>query len=136
MALASSPPRRYTTSRQLIAGDDFNNLNDHSFSFQTLTAVGASQVAAAPVNAANVEIPAGNAAAGVRLPPAYPGNEISILNNSSNTQNVYPALGEQIQNGATGYATANTAVTVLTNVNAVYFCIKKGFWQITKTTGP
>lgn len=137
MTFPASPPRRYTNSKQLIGGDDFNNLNDHLNSFQGLTALGVGQADAAQINAANVEILAGSAAAtGVKLPVSYPGASVCILNNSANTENVYPLGNDQIQNAATGYAAAGVAVTMATLVNAEFFCIKKGFWQMTKTTGP
>jgi hypothetical protein len=137
MTYPASPPRRYTTSKQLIGGDDFNNLNDHLNSFQALTALGVAQADAAQINAANVEILVGSAAnTGVKLPVSYPGASIIILNNSANTENIYPLGNDQIQNGATGFAAAAAAVTMATGVSASFMCIKKGFWQVDKTTGP
>lgn len=136
MGIPKSPPKRYTSSRQLIAGDDFNSLNDELNSFQTLTATGASQAAAASINAANVEIPAGNAAGSVVLPVSYPGAMVNILNNSANTQSVFPGGTDQIQSGATGYGAAGAAVTMLTGVSAIFYCIKVGFWQVSKNGGP
>jgi hypothetical protein len=133
MTIPASPPRRYTTSRQLIAGDDFNNLSDHNYSFQTLTATGATQAAAASVNAANVEIPAGNAAAGIKLPIAYPGQDVTVVNNSSNTITVYGAGTDVVQSGNAPitYAAAATGVTMATLTSYYFTCIKKGFWQRT-----
>lgn len=130
MSFPKSPPARYITSRQLIAGSDMNNLNDQNFSYQLLLAVGVAQGDAAAIDAANVEIAAGSAAnTGVRLPVSYPGAAINILNNSLNTENVYPNGTDQIQNGATTYAAASAAITMATLVSETLFCIKAGFWQ-------
>lgn len=137
MAYPASPPRRYTTSKQLIGGDDFNNLNDHLNSAQAVTAAGVAQVDAAAINASNVEVLAGSANnAGVRLPVSYPGAEICILNNSANTTIVYATGTDVIQNGATGYAAAAAGVNMATLVSDVFYCVKKGFWQVTKAGGP
>lgn len=129
MSFPKSPPARYSSSRQLIAGSDMNNLNDAQNSYQLLTPTGATQVAAALIDASNVEIPAGAAAAGVVMPVSYPGAEVDILNNSGNNQNVYPNGTDQIQNGGTGYAGASTAVVIATLVSWRLHCIKQGFWQ-------
>lgn len=133
MAIPNSPPRRYSTSKQLIAGDDFNKLNDELNSFQTLTPTGATQAAAAPINAANIEIPAGAAAAGVVLPVSYPGAIVNILNNSSNTTTVYGTGTDVVQTSGTTYAAAATGVSLVTLTSATYFCIKTGFWQRSTT---
>jgi hypothetical protein len=132
MGIPSSPPRRYTTSRQLIAGDDFNNLSDQLNSFQAVTALGVDQNSAAAINAANVEILAGSAAAtGVRLPVSYPGLIINLLNNSANTENIFPLGNDQIQTGNAPitYGAAGAAVTAATLTSYSFICMKKGFWQ-------
>jgi len=137
MSIPKSPPARYSSSRQLIAGADINNLNDHSFSFQTVTPAGASQVTAVPLDAANIEIAAAAAAGGVILPVSFPGQTVEIINNSLNTTTVYPnGATDVIQNGATGYAAATVGVTVATLVAATFYCIKAGFWQVAKAGGP
>lgn len=132
MAIPKNPPRRYTASRQLIGGDDFNNLNDQLNSFQTLTPAGATQAAAAQINASHVELLTAGAA-GVVLPVSYPGAVVCILNNSGNAQNVYPAGTDQVQNAATTYAGASTAVSLVSLASACYYCIKTGFWQRSAT---
>lgn len=137
MTIPLSPPRRYTTSRQLIGGDDFNNLNDQLNSSQSLTATGVAQGDAAQINAANVEILAGSANnSGARLPVSYAGAILDILNNSANTTIIYATGTDVIQNGATGYAAAAAGVNMATLVPATFICIKKGFWQVLKITGP
>jgi hypothetical protein len=139
MTIPASAPRRYTTSRQLIAGDDFNNLSDHIYGFASIAALGATQAAATQITASNIEVTLANSInnGGIILPNAIPGQDVSVLNNNANTTKVYPqGTTDVIQNGATGFAAAQTAVTMATGVNANFFCIKKGFWQMTKTTGP
>jgi hypothetical protein len=130
MGIPSAPNQRYTTSKQLIAGSDMNNLSDQLNSAQKLTALGTTQATAAAINAANVEIASGSAAnAGVRLPTSYPGLIVNILNNSLNTSDVYPGGTDQIQNAGTTYAAASAAVTMATLVSWSLICMKKGFWQ-------
>lgn len=139
MTYPASAPRRYTTSRQLIGGDDFNNVSDHSYSFASIAALGTTQGTATAINAANVEVTLANSInnGGVLLPIAYPGGFVNILNNSGQTTKIYPqANGDVIQNSTTGYAAANTAITAATNVPLELYCVKKGFWQVTKSIGP
>ena len=128
MTIPNSPPRRYSSSKQLIGGDDFNKLNDELNSFASITPAGATQAAATPINSANVELLTASGA-GVVLPISYPGAVVNILNNSGNTQNIYPNGTDQVQNAGTTYAGASTAVTLGSGNSASYFCIKTGFWQ-------
>lgn len=128
--IPKSSPNRYTTSRQMIAGSDINNLSDASFSFAQVTAIGVDQGSAVPINAANIEILSGSANnAGARLPVSYPGAAINILNNSLNSSNIYATGTDVIQNGGTTFAAAAAAVSMATLVSATFFCIKAGFWQ-------
>lgn len=125
--------QRFIPSRQLLPGSWANAVVDSVYSYQSLTPTGANQAAAAPINAANVEIPSGAAAAGILLPPARPGISIDVLNNSANTQNIYPSGTDRIQNAGTGYAAAGAAVTAATGTSYTFICIKAGFWQRTVT---
>lgn len=128
--IPKSPPNRYTTSKQLIAGSDMNNLTDQSFSFQQLTAAGVAQVDAAQIDAANVEILSGSANnAGIKLPVSYPGVAVNVLNNSLNTTLLYAQGLDVVQNGGTTYAAATASVPIATLVSVTFFCIKQGFWQ-------
>lgn len=128
MPYPAAPPARYISSRQLIAGNDINALNDALFSAQTLTPLGATQAAAAPINASSVELLTA-ATAGARLPGSFPGAEVTILNNSGAAQNIYPSGTDQLQNAATTYAGASTAVSLASLASVIYRCVKKGFWQ-------
>jgi hypothetical protein len=127
MSIPNSPPNRYTSSRQTIAGSDINNLSDRVCSFQALTAIGAAQATAAAIDAANIEVLAGSANnAGVRLPVSYPGAEVAILNNSANNTIVYGNGTDTIQSSGTAFTATMTMATL---TSTLFFCIKKGFWQ-------
>lgn len=118
---------RLISSRQLIPGGLINDMNDTAYSFQQLTAAGTTVVDAALVNAANVEILSGSANnAGAKLPPALPGFTVAVLNNSLNTTKVYGSGTDTIQTTATTFA---ASVDMATLVQAVFRCIKAGFWQ-------
>lgn len=122
---------RLISSRQLIPGNLINDMNDGEYSYQLLTALGVAQVDAAKVNAANVEIAAGSANnAGVVLPAAYVGADISILNNSANTTVIYGNGTDTVQNAGTTFA---ASITMATLVSIRLHCIKAGFWQRTIT---
>lgn len=137
MSVPKSTPTRLISSRQLIAGSLVNDMNDANYSFTSITAAGVAQADAAAIDFANVEVKAGSANnAGVRLPVAYPGADVNILNNSANSTIVYASGTDVIQNGATGYAAAAAGVTMATLVASSYVCVKAGFWQVTKFGGP
>jgi hypothetical protein len=129
MSIPKSPPPKYTSSRQLIAGADFNNLNDQLNSFQQLTATGSTQATAAPIDAAHVELLTTAGAAGVLLPVSYPGAMVAVLNNSGQTITVYGNGTDVVQTSGTTYAAAATGITMATLVCDLFFCIKTGFWQ-------
>src|SRR5882762_8897843 len=127
------PPKRTTTynqGRQLVDGADMQALFDAAQSSQQLNPAGAAtQAGATPINAVFVEVLAGAAASSVLLPPSYPGAEVNILNNSSNSQQVFGSGADVVQTTGTTYAAAATGVVLVTLAAAKYFCIKTGFWQ-------
>lgn len=135
MTIPASQPRVYTSSKQLIGGDDFNNVVNQLNSFQSLTPAGATQATATPINAANVELLTAGAA-GAALPVSFPGLIVNVLNNSGNTQSIYPNGNDQIQSSPTAFNAAGTAVTQASGLASTYICMKKGFWVIGKSTGP
>lgn len=120
---------RLVSSRQLVPGSLINDMNDALYSYQLLTALGVAQVDAAKVDAANVEVASGSANnAGIVLPAALPGSVIAVLNNSLNTTKVYGGGTDTVQTTATTFA---ASVDMATLVQAVFRCIKAGFWQRT-----
>lgn len=123
----SAPNASLISSRQLVPGSLINDMNNAQYSYQLLTALGVAQVDAALVNAANVEIASGSANnAGAKLPAAYPGAKINILNNSLNTTVIYGNGTDTIQTTSTTFA---ASITMATLVSIELFCIKPGFWQ-------
>ena len=127
------PPKRvtpYNPGRQLVDGQDMNNIFDAYQSSQQLNPAGAAtQAGATAINGALVEILAGAAASAVLLPPSYPGAEVLVLNNSSNSQQVFGAGADVVQSGGATYAAAATGVALITLTCAIYRCVKVGFWQ-------
>jgi len=127
------PPKRTTTynqGRQLVDGADMQALFDAAQSSQQLNPAGAAtQAGATPINAVFVEVLAGAAASAVLLPPSYPGAEVNILNNSSNSQQVFGSGADTVQTSGTTYAAAATGITMATLTCAIFFFIKTGFWQ-------
>jgi hypothetical protein len=122
--------QRFIASRQLLPGDWANALTDALTSAQAILAAGTTQADAALVNGTNFEVLTGSANnAGIKLPAAFPGAEINVLNNSANTTKIYGSGADVIQTTGTTYAAAATGVTMATLVSAKYFCIKAGFWQ-------
>lgn len=129
MTFPSKNRIQYTSSRQLIAGSSVNDLENQLNSFQQLTAAGTTVADAAVVDAANVEVLSGSANnAGIVLPAAYPGAVVSVLNNSLNTTKVYGKGTDTVQTTATTFA---ASVDMATLVQAVFRCIKAGYWQRT-----
>lgn len=127
----SAPNASLISSRQLVFGSLINDMNNAQYSYQLLTALGVAQVDAALVDAANVEIAAGSANnAGVKLPIAFPGADISFLNNSLNTTVIYGNGTDTVQTTGTTFA---ASITMATLVNIRLHCIKAGFWQRTIT---
>lgn len=135
MAIPNKSPSatRLIPSRQLVPGDLINQMNDAQYSFQRLLAGGATQILAAQISAANVEVDPASAAGGVVLPVSYPGAEVDILNNSLNTTTVYGSGTDVIQTTGTTFAAAATGITMATLVAIRLRCIKIGFWQRTIT---
>lgn len=131
MPLASTKTlfQRFISSRQLLPGDWANGITDALYSAQQVIPVGAAtQAAAVPVNAAQVEAIAGTASA-LRLPASYPGAEVTILNNSGNAQQIFGTGADVVQTSGTTYAAAATGVVLASLACAVYRCVKTGFWQ-------
>lgn len=127
---STSVRQRFIPSRQLLPGDWANGITDSLYSAQTVAPAGAAtQAGATSVNASQVEILAGSAASAVKLPASFPGAEVTILNNSSNSQQVFGTGADVVQSGAATYAAAATGVALVTLTCAVYRCVKTGFWQ-------
>lgn len=108
--LANQAPRLYTSSRQMIAGDDFNNvvaqLNSGEIGITAFAGGGianAYQLKAA----ANVVAVVATAGDSVKLPKGVVGRQVSVRNSGANSMNVFPyAATGKIDNQAAGVARA------------------------------
>lgn len=121
--------QRFIASRQLLPGDWANAISDAQYSTQQVVPAGAAtQVAAVPVNAAQVEAIAGTASA-LKLPPSFSGAVITILNNSGNAQQIFGTGADVVQTTGTTYAAAATGVAMANLTCAEFRCVKTGFWQ-------
>src|ERR1700740_211045 len=100
MPLPSKAPAQYTSSKQLIAGSDFNALSSQTNSAQSLTAsvtqTQASAIANATLNAAAVKVTTGNANDAVALPKGFAGAQVFVYNSSANALQVFPQVGDSI----------------------------------------
>src|SRR6185369_6161804 len=92
LRLPNSQARQYTSSRQLIAGDDFNNLvaqfnsmEDTITASTTQTQLGAKQLS----SSVNILTSVANANDAVKLPKGIPGLEVTIQNAGGNSAQVY-----------------------------------------------
>lgn len=123
-----------TPGFQEIDGDFVNGITQgHNSVFQNgLTAGGNSQATALQLadRISMFEIDTVAASAGVALPPALAGMEISVYNNGASTLTIYPSI---VNNGATGAQdTINNGTSfsggVATHTGAYFFCAKNGVW--------
>ena len=89
-----------------------------------------------------VELAAGvnriTASDGVKLPAANPGDQFSLINDTSSTIKVWPPTGGAIQIPGTSFGSAvvNTAGNLTTYSNAVYTCVIGGaasLWSVNKS---
>lgn len=58
------------------------------------------------------------------LPKSLPGLEIHVINNGAASMNVYPQLGDQINNGG-----ANSPFALATTKNVIFACSVAGRWH-------
>lgn len=69
-----------------------------------------------------------NSGAGVALPEAVQGTEISIYNNSANTLTVYPAIANNSLTGSQDTINNGTSTTATAHTSLYLFCAKNGNW--------
>lgn len=127
MPLPNLPINRYTNSRQLISGADFNALVDQLISYQEVVATPAgTQATSIKLSAANVRITnVATAADGVLLPPAKVGLEISIINDDAADAAQVFASGTDTMNATAGAA----GLSLAAGAAVIYRCIKAGNWR-------
>ena len=137
MALASLaqlfPSFFTTTGPTLPTGLDLQALIKSQYSASSgLTAVaGGGQSLASPINnyLTQVDVVA-TANDSVTLPPAIPGSEYILNNNTANSMQVFGLGSDQIQaSGSTTIQPATTGVAHAAQKAASYFCFKAGIWK-------
>ncbi len=120
LKLASTQPKLYTTSKQLIGGDDFNNVVSQLNSEKDgiVAGIGGGQAAATQLAAAvNTVKTVTTAADSVKLPKGFTGLEVWVSNADAANDATIFTFGVGTINGTDGAATginlahnANTAI--------------------------
>lgn len=120
--LPNSAPNRYTSGRQLVAGDDINNLTDqlNSVTAGIVAHAGGGKANAVQLNAAiNVVATSANAADSVQLSKGFVGLRVTIVNQGANAIQVFGYDDDTID-------AANAATGVAQGVGTVeYICVSK-----------
>ena len=119
--LPNNSPARYSSSKQLIGGNDVNAMNDQLDSAQSVVATPAgTQATSVVINAAAVLVSAvASANDGVKLPQGYAGLEIFIFNDdAANSLQVFGSGTDTINDIATA-----TGIAQASQKAAIYKCI-------------
>lgn len=113
--------------RRDIDPSDFGAaLRDFYTTANGLTATpSATQGNAQLVQAAIVRITTAAAASGVRIPPAVPGADLTIINRGANACLVFPSTGDAINGGA-----ANASFSLPTVRSCRFMCAVAGQWDV------
>lgn len=126
LTLPSNQPRQYTTSKQLIGGDDFNAVVAAQFSEKDgiVAGIGGGQAAAiqlaAAVNTIKTVTTANDSA---KLPKGIQGLEVWISNaDAANSAQVF-TYGKGTINGTDGVATG-VALAANANSATLYKCLR------------
>jgi hypothetical protein len=131
LVLANRQPRIYTTSKQLIGGDDFNAVNALLTSSKALTAgVGGTLTVATQINSANVTLTVNNSGDSVILPPSYPGLRVQIeIPSGANSATVFPYQTNALNSNTADNIDGNTSVTQFQGGAIEYDCTTIGTWH-------
>ena len=126
LALSSTQPRQYTTSKQLIGGDDFNNIvaQINSEADGLVAGIGGTQANAKQINTASATFKTVTTANdSAKLPKGIPGLDIFVQNaDAANSMQVFTFAKGTI-NGTDGAA---TGVPQAANANSAtnYICMR------------
>jgi hypothetical protein len=122
MTLSANAPAQYTSSRQLIAGSDINNITQQLNSGRTgivagivATQAGATQLDSA-VNTISTVTTAGD---GVRLPKGFIGLEVWVVNSDADAVQVYGYGTDTIDSVATATGVSQAQGTKIYKCNSV-----------------
>jgi hypothetical protein len=96
-----------------------------------VVAAGTTQAGATQLLPGNtlVQVDTVGANAGVALPAAVQGTEISLYNNGANTLAVYPQIVNNALTGAQDTINNTTSITAATHTSLYFFCAKNGVWS-------
>ena len=126
LVLGSTQPRQYTTSKQSIGGDDFNNVvaQINSEADGLIAGIGGTQANAKQINTASATFKTVTSANdSVKLPKGVPGYDIFIQNaDAANSMQVF-TFGKGTINGTDGAA---TGIAQAANANSAtnYICMR------------
>lgn len=118
--IANKAPNQYTPSRQMIGGDDFNNVTAQLNSLESgiTAAVGGTQALARQLTAAvNTIATVATAADSVKLPKGYPGLTIMVVNEDADSLQVFGYGSDTIDGIATATGKAQAQGVVNYRVN-------------------
>ncbi len=112
----------------------FGVANGQNANYQSgIVAAGTTQATATQLAAGVtlLEIDTCPASAGVALPPAIQGTELSIYNNGAQTLTVYPSIANNQVLSPAAQDTINNgaSVTIATHVVNYFTCAKNGIWS-------
>lgn len=124
LTLPNSAPSQYTSSRQLIAGSDVNNLTSqlNTGSSGIVARAGGGQALATPLTShVNNIATVASATDSIRLPLGFPGLEVWVRNAGANSAQVFTSRTGTI-NGTDSVATG-VALAVAANSATIYKCL-------------
>ena len=128
MALVTNPITTYLPGYRLIDGSQLDgNLQVGGAQSGITAVVGGTIVTAFQIGYQYTEVDVATATGtdAVKLPAAIPGTELTIVNKSGQTINVFPYKATDTINGGG----AGAAITQVNNTVASYFCVIAGVWQ-------
>ena len=103
--------------------------------YASVAAAGSTQGTATAIVSSRVLVGSADGAKGVILPAGEPGDEITLINNSSSTLLVYPQTGAAITVPGTGLGSANTAYSQVTYAVATYTMLTSTQWCVVTSAG-
>lgn len=96
-----------------------------------ISAAGTTQAGSTPLpgGVSGIEVDTCGANAGVSLPFAFAGTELSIFNfNTGQTLTVYPSIANNPNTAAQDTINHTTTTTIATNTSKIFWCSKDGNW--------
>ena len=133
-AVVGTPPIP-ATGPGLVDGTWLNGLaSGQNFLFQNgLTAVGTNQATALQLVPGSrfyeIDTSGSGGGTGIALPPCVAGAEVSIVNNTAYTIDIYPAIANNALTAAQDTIQNTTSTSQTTYTKKTYVCAKNGVWM-------